>query len=90
MSTNPYERIGREESGEFHLIAFVVALVVSAVIHAVLVYFAGGRKITFAGDKATARFRQNYTSATLKSSTSKTLTFVKSDNKWLIQQERVG
>ena len=50
MSTNPYEHIHREESGEFHLIAFVVALVVSAVIHAVLVYFAGGRKITFAGD----------------------------------------
>ena len=47
-------------------------------------------KITFAGDKATARFRQNYTSATLKSSAGKTLVFVKSGNKWLISQERIS
>ena len=47
-------------------------------------------KITFAGDKATARFRQNYTSATLKSSAGKTLVFVKSGNKWLIAQERIS
>ncbi len=47
-------------------------------------------KVSISGDTATVRFRQQYTSATLKSSTSKTLTFVKSDNKWLIQQERVG
>ncbi|MBS1229638.1 MAG: hypothetical protein H6R17_2915 [Proteobacteria bacterium] len=47
-------------------------------------------KITFAGDKATARFRQSYTSATLKSSAGKTIVFVKSGNKWLISQERIS
>jgi tetratricopeptide (TPR) repeat protein len=47
-------------------------------------------KVSISGDTATVRFRQQYTSATLKSTTSKTLTLVKSDNKWLIQQERVG
>ena len=47
-------------------------------------------KISLANDKATVRFRQNYTSATLKSSTGKTLVLVKSVGKWLIQQERVG
>ena len=49
-----------------------------------------GVKVSVASDKATVRFRQNYTSATLKSSTGKTLIFVKSGGKWLIQQERVG
>jgi len=47
-------------------------------------------KISLANDKATVRFRQNYTSATLQSSTGKTLVLVKSAGKWLIQQERVG
>ncbi len=47
-------------------------------------------KITFAGDKATARFRQNYTSATLKSSAGKTLVFVKSGSRWVISQERIS
>ena len=47
-------------------------------------------KVTVAGDKATVRFRQHYTSASLKTSTSKTVVFVKSGGKWLIQQERVG
>lgn len=47
-------------------------------------------KISVAGDKATVKFRQHYTSATLKTSASKTLIFVKSGNRWLIQQERVG
>ena len=47
-------------------------------------------KVSLAGDKATVRFRQHYVSATLKSSASKTVVFVKSGNKWLIQQERVG
>ena len=47
-------------------------------------------KISFAGDKATVRFRQNYSSASFKSSASKTIVFVKSAGKWLIQQERVG
>ena len=47
-------------------------------------------KITFVGDKATARFRQNYTSATLKSAAGKTLVFVKTGNRWLISQERIS
>jgi tetratricopeptide (TPR) repeat protein len=42
------------------------------------------------GDKATARFRQNYKSATLKTSSGKTLALVRQDGKWLIQQERIG
>ena len=46
--------------------------------------------ISFEGEKATVKFRQHYTSATLKSSASKTLVFVKSGGKWLIQQERIG
>lgn len=41
-------------------------------------------------DQVTARFRQHYKSATLTSSTTKTLSLVKRDGKWLIQQERVG
>ena len=47
-------------------------------------------KINVSGDKATAKFRQQYKSATLKSSTSKTVVFVRTANRWLIQQERVG
>ena len=47
-------------------------------------------KVSLSGDKATVRFRQHYTSSTLKSSASKTVVFVKSGNKWLIQQERVS
>ncbi len=48
-------------------------------------------KVTVSGDTATVRFRQNYTSSSLKSSTGKALVFIRSgSNKWLIQQERVG
>jgi len=47
-------------------------------------------KVSFDGDKATVKFRQNYVSATLKSSTHKTIVLVKSGSKWLIVQERVG
>jgi tetratricopeptide (TPR) repeat protein len=47
-------------------------------------------KISFADDTATARFRQNYSSPYLKSSVGKTIVFVKSRGRWLIQQERVG
>ena len=42
------------------------------------------------GDKATVRFKQHYTSASLKSSTAKTLVLIRSGSKWLIQQEKVG
>lgn len=41
-------------------------------------------------DKATAHFRQNYKSASLKTSTNKTLVLVRQEGSWLIQQERVG
>ena len=47
-------------------------------------------KISVSGDKATAKFRQKYASATLKTATNKTMVFVKSGSKWLIQQERVS
>jgi tetratricopeptide (TPR) repeat protein len=41
-------------------------------------------------ERATARFRQNYRSATLKTSSNKALVLVRQDGRWLIQQERVG
>ncbi|MCB1942494.1 MAG: tetratricopeptide repeat protein [Candidatus Accumulibacter sp.] len=49
-------------------------------------------RISFAdhGDRATARFKQRYTSAALKSTVGKTLVLVKRKGKWLIVQERVG
>lgn len=47
-------------------------------------------KVSIAGDKATVRFRQNYKSASLKSSAGKTLIFVRSGSRWLIQQEKIG
>lgn len=46
--------------------------------------------VTINGEKATVKFRQHYTSSTLKTSATKTVVFVKSGSKWLIQQERVG
>lgn len=47
-------------------------------------------KVSQNGDKATVRFKQNYTSATLKSSAAKTLTLQRSGGKWMILQEKVG
>jgi tetratricopeptide (TPR) repeat protein len=47
-------------------------------------------KVSASVDRATARFRQNYVSAALKSQTSKTLVFVKSGDRWLILIERVN
>lgn len=41
-------------------------------------------------DKATVKFRQNYRSANLKSTTGKTMTLVRHNGRWLIQQERVN
>ncbi len=50
-----------------------------------------GLRVTPEGsDKATAHFRQSYKSATLKTSSAKTLALVRQDGKWLIQHERVG
>lgn len=47
-------------------------------------------KISVNGDKATARFRQNYESDALSTSSRKTLELVRSGGKWLIRQESVG
>lgn len=44
-------------------------------------------KISVSGDKATAKFRQHYQAPGLSSSTTKTLVFVRSGNKWLIKEE---
>jgi tetratricopeptide (TPR) repeat protein len=49
-----------------------------------------GIEVSVSGDEATARFRQHYVSATFKSLINKTLVFVKSENGWLIVQERVN
>jgi tetratricopeptide (TPR) repeat protein len=42
------------------------------------------------GNEATAKVRQSYRSDTLKSDNTKTLRLVKSGDRWLIKQERVG
>lgn len=47
-------------------------------------------KVSFVDDKATARFHQDYRSSSLKNSTWKTITLVKSNGKWLIQQEHAN
>lgn len=49
-----------------------------------------GLKVSEGSEQTTVRFRQRYESASLKSSSPKTLVMVKRDGKWLIQQERVG
>ena len=49
-----------------------------------------GLVVSVSGNRATARFRQQYVSATFRSQTHKTLVFVKSGNRWLILQERVN
>jgi tetratricopeptide (TPR) repeat protein len=41
-------------------------------------------------DRATARFRQHYRSANLKTASSKALVLVRQDGRWLIAQERIG
>lgn len=48
-------------------------------------------RVTMEGaDKATARFRQHYKSASFKTSSNKALALVRHDGKWRIQQERIG
>jgi tetratricopeptide (TPR) repeat protein len=47
-------------------------------------------EVTVNGDKATARFRQDYTSDTLNVTSRKTLDMVKSGNRWLIVRESTG
>lgn len=44
-------------------------------------------QISINGDHATAKFRQHYKSSSLSGSTNKTLIFVRSGNRWLIQEE---
>lgn len=46
--------------------------------------------ITVDGDSATAKFRQHYRSASLKTSSNKVLVLGKRNGKWQIVQERVG
>lgn len=41
-------------------------------------------------DRALVKFRQNYRSASLKSSSGKVLVMVRINGKWLIEQERIG
>ncbi|MBI3525727.1 MAG: tetratricopeptide repeat protein [Betaproteobacteria bacterium] len=48
------------------------------------------RVTTEGADRATAKFRQHYRSASLKTSSNKVLVLVRHEGKWLIQQERVG
>lgn len=47
-------------------------------------------EVSVEGDKATARFRQDYTSDTLNVTSRKTLDLVKSGNRWLIVRESTG
>ena len=47
-------------------------------------------EVSVNGDKATARFRQDYTSDTLNVTSRKTLDMVKSGNRWLIVRESTG
>lgn len=47
-------------------------------------------QVALEGERATARFRQNYKSGKLKTSATKTMVLVRRDGRWLIQQERVG
>ena len=47
-------------------------------------------RVAIDGDKATARFRQHYQSAALKTGSNKFVVLVRRDGRWLIQQERVG
>ena len=47
-------------------------------------------RISVDGDSATAKFRQHYKSASLKTSSNKVLLMGKRDGKWQILQERVG
>jgi ketosteroid isomerase-like protein len=47
-------------------------------------------KVTLKGDSAVVTFRQAYRSDSLKISGSKTLHMVRSDGRWLIQEERAG
>ena len=46
--------------------------------------------VKLVGETATATFRQNYRSASLKANSTKSVTMVQRDGKWLIKHEQVG
>ncbi|MBK9219019.1 MAG: tetratricopeptide repeat protein [Uliginosibacterium sp.] len=46
--------------------------------------------INVVGEKATVRFKQNYSSSSFSSSSGKTLIMVQRNGRWQIQQERIG
>jgi hypothetical protein len=46
--------------------------------------------VDVSGGQAKATVRQSYKSDTLRNTTTKTLTLVRSADRWLIKQERVG
>lgn len=46
--------------------------------------------VSSTGNRVTVRLRQNYKSANLSTSSTKTLELIQQDGKWLIAQERVG
>lgn len=46
--------------------------------------------VSIDGDRATARFRQAYTSDTINVTSRKTLELVRSGNRWLITRETTG
>ena len=48
------------------------------------------QSLQVSGSEATATIRQSYKSDTLKNTTTKTLRLVKTGERWLIKQERVG
>ena len=56
----------------------------------ILVSIEGLRVSSEGADRVSARFRQHYRSASLKTSSNKVIVLVKHDGRWLIQQERVG
>jgi tetratricopeptide (TPR) repeat protein len=47
-------------------------------------------EVSVQGDKATARFREDYKAGSLTANSRKTLTLQKVNGKWLIEQERTG
>ncbi len=47
-------------------------------------------EVSVNGDKATARFREDYKAGSLTANSRKTLTLEKVNGKWLIAQERTG
>ncbi len=47
-------------------------------------------RVSIDGDTATAKFRQHYKAAALKTGTNKVVVLIRRDGRWLIQQEKIG